>query len=292
MDLKKALYNAHRYTSPSPTALKWMVPLLTFPAAYYGHKGLTGLSQKTLRGLGLDRAANDLKKTNPLLFATALTALTTAISQGVYRPDDRDQRRMGDWKSFFYPETLKQKRPEFNVSDSFSGPRNTAPDFSKTAAFDPMLFSAASEAQATNPDDALAGKPFKIHTWMNPSVNARALKESIWDTPGFTPGQKNFLRDSVDGAVMVADNPELLSQNDLGMGAQRAIVNYADEVPGLLPIALRAGTRAAEGFFLGKGLATLFGGSPGTVKLMQNTGLAAGVLSTGSDVMKKIKSYF
>jgi len=261
---KKWLYNLHKYTSPSPTALKWMVPLLSFPAAYYGHKAATGLGGKAMDAVGFKRGGDELRKSNPLMFATAVTALNTALSQGIYQPDGSgDPEQMKDWKKFFYPE--------------------------KTASFDPSIIQAAAIQQGWG-DDPLMTAKIKRHKWMVPSVNSRALKESIYDTPGFTTGQKTFLRDSVDGAVM-SSGSDHISANDLGIGASRAIVNHAGEVPGLFETALKAGTRAAEGAFIGRGLATLLGASPAATQVFQNTGLAAGVLNT-SEVMQKIKSYF
>lgn len=280
-DPKKWLYNAHKYTSPSPTALKWMVPLATAPLAYYGHKlaskavggGMKSFG-KTIHGMGMESIGNsmhnaggELQKSNPLMFAAAVTALNTALSQGIYRPRAEGRKaEMKDWKSFFYPDTIE-----------------------KTSAWDPMIMSAANLEQGWQHDPLMKAE-IKRHKWMVPSVDSRRLKESIWDTPGFTPGQKTFLGDSVDGATQVADN-DYLSMNDLGIGVQRAIVNNRNKVPGLAEVTVTAGMRAAEGAFLGYGLGTLLGGTPPTVRFLQNAGLVTGVLNT-SPAMKKIKSYF
>jgi hypothetical protein len=87
----------------------------------------------------------------------------------------------------------------------------------------------------------------------------------------------------------VAINPELLSMNDLGIGAHRAIVNNVDKVPSLWSTAASAGMRAAEGAFIGRGLGTLLGGTPATVNFLQNAGIVTGVLNT-SGVMQSVKN--
>lgn len=279
-DPKKWLYDLHKYTMPGgPKAAKWIIPLASFPAAYLGHKltaKLLGGGMKnigsSLHNMGLDRmgrgaskAGKQIQKSNPLMFAAAITALNTALSQGIYRPSTAGRdAEMKNWDTWFYPETIEKAG---------------------------SLTMAAAGLEDGWQHDPFMKKEIKKYKWMVPSVNTRNLKENIWDTPGFTPGQKTFLRDSVDGATQVADNPQLLSMNDLGIGTQRAIVNNADRVPGLAEVAAKATARAAEGAFIGRGIGTLLGGTPATVNFLQNTGLVTGVLNT-SDVMKKIKSYF
>lgn len=284
MNPKKTLYNIHKAILPGPESAKWLVPLAAIPLAYGTHKLFSKGIGKGIQGLGsvmhkgglkvpgaiTHRFGGDLQKSNPLLFTAAMTALAGAISHGVYRPGATDDKReMENWENWFYPEKIAMD---------------------KEAAFDPLMTASAGLQQGWG-HDSLIDAEIKRHKWMTPSVDARRLKENIWDTPGFTSGQKTFLRDSVDGAMQTANNPELLSMNDLGIGTQRAIVNKAEEVPSLLGTAIKATARGAEGAFIGRGLGVMLGGKPSVVNFLQNTGLAVGVLNT-SDVMKKVKSYF
>jgi len=268
MDPKKWLYNAHRFVSPSPRAMKWIAPLATAPLAYYGHKLGAKTLGKGLKSVGLERAGKEVEKSNPLMFTAAMTALSTALSQGLYQPDPRhDKDQMKDWKKWFYKDAME-----------------------KSAAFgDNDMLQAAAIQQGWG-DDPLMKQKVNAHRWMVPSVDSRLLKENIYDTPGFTAGQKTFLRDSVDGAAQVAGDP-IVSMNDLGIGAEKAIVHNAHKVPGMWDIASRAVPRMLEAAFIGRGIGTLMGGTPATVQTFQNAGLVTGVLNT-SGVMQKFKSIF
>lgn len=270
MDLKKLLYDLHRFTSPSPRALKIAAPLVMAPLAYYGHKYITGKLANGIHDVArftgspmLDDVARNIKyKSKPLWFSAAATALTIAATQAMYDTNDTDPRRQDNWKNFFYGVDKKA-----SLMDQSAG------------------------LQQGWAEDALAGTDVKRRAWLTPSVNSRELKETIWDTPGFTPGQKTFMRDSVDGAMDASDDGSYISKNDLGIGAQKAIVNYSTKVPGLLPTALKATALASQGAFLGYSIGTLLGGSRKTRNVMAGTGLAASVINS-SGVMKKIGDAF
>jgi hypothetical protein len=267
---KKWLYDLHKNIPVSPDNMKWAIPAVTLPLAYMGHKWITdkvgsGVSSVG-RSLGsqsvVNFGRNIRKDSSPKRFAAIAALASYAAAKGVYATEDTDPNRLKDWKSFFY-----------GVDKQAS------------------LTTAAASLEQGWGDDALLGYHMKKLDWLTPSVNVRELKDTIWDTPGFTPGQKTFLRDSVDGAVEASGNPSLISRNDLGLGAQRAIVNHVDKVPSLLGIAAKSTALAAQGAMLGQLIGTVLGGSPATTTALAGTSAAASVIGD-NDVMKEIGSVF
>ena len=120
--------------------------------------------------------------------------------------------------------------------------------------------------------------PYAMDGWSVPRVPIRSLKTNIWDTPYFSPEQRNFMFKAVDYGTGRARSG-LASHSELQAGAEQAM----NELPGdasLSTLLLRPAMQAAESAIVARGMGYLAGLSGNALNLATGGGAVYGLLNS------------
>lgn len=161
-------------------------------------------------------------------------------------------------------------------SEYLSGPRIAPP---------PPATPTAPMDKTSSYADAL-NEPGLNAIWQQPSVPVRSLKDNIWDTPFFSPDQKNFMFKAVDYGTGRAKSG-LTSLSDLQSGAEEAMSSLPGDTS-LSTLLLRPALQSAESALIARGLGYLGGLSGNVLNLATGGGAVYGLLK-GLPTMRNLQ---